>query len=428
MSEQIQTEGLSLTNIFKLFLSKIKLLIIVLLCGCVVGGALGFFRSNGVNYYGTKLEFYINPETDDDSVNSDSTYGVYGAYGKHVMDNMIKLLSSEIFAEKLILNGNPLPEKDVWVNTESESEVALNLNAKIDAAQVKVDEYNAEYEALLVLMNEKNALVPSYNAAYDALKAEWTKLYLEGKTISSTFSEVEYFRNNYDEKSEYTTLKSLFDTWDNINTQGEAKANEIKSKQETLAELRSKKGGRDELLNVALSAWRQTEAYRTALYKYRKSVSFSYIEETAKSEDAADLARSFVYVNINVLGDDNKDFAVDLMSRIQVQVPAYVSENMVVPTGYSGTRCIEITTTSGIELTNPTYMKDSIIKFALLGGIALLVVACVVLVIVDSSDKRIRNYEQIERYLKVPLLGIIPSIDEDKINAWHENMKNKGDN
>jgi capsular polysaccharide biosynthesis protein len=173
-----------------------------------------------------------------------------------------------------------------------------------------------------------------------------------------------------------------------------------------------------------LAAWRKTETYKAALYQYRSAVSFSYIEETANMEDAADLARSFIYVNINVLGDANKAFAEDLMARIQVQVPDYVSENMIVPSGYSGTRCIEITTTSGIALTNPSYMKDSIIKFALLGGIALFVLACVALVIIDSSDKRVRSYEQIDRYLKVPLLGIIPSIDEEKINAWNENMKN----
>lgn len=425
MSEQIQTEGLSLTNIFKLFLSKIKLLIIVLICGVIAGGAFGLIRSNGVNYYGTRLEFYINPETSDDSVNSESTYGVYGAYGKHVMDNMIKLLSSEIFAEKLILNGEHLPEKDKWVDTSSETEVALDLNTKITAAQAEVDKYDTAYEALQVKVQAKNDLVADYNTALDALKAEWNELYLDNKTISATFNETEYFRNNYDENPEYSTLQGLFNTWDNINEQGSALNDEIKIMQDNLSNM---KKDRDAVLNVALSAWRQTASYRSALYQYREAVSFSYIEETAKAEDAADLARSFIYVSINVLGDGNKAFAEDLMARIQVLVPAYVSENMIIPTGYSGTRCIEITTTSGIALTNPTYMKDSIIKFALLGGAAALVLACVILVIVDSSDKRVRSYEQIDRYLKVPLLGIIPSIDEDKINAWHENMKNgKGD-
>ena len=419
MSEQIQTEGLSLTKIFKLLLSKIKLLLIVFLCGGILGGTLGFLKANGVNYYGTSLEFYINPETDEDSVSSESTYGVYGAYGKHVMDNMIKLLSSEVFAEKLILNGKPLPEKDVWVDTESETEVALDLNAKIDAAQVEVDSYKAKYDELLVKIAEKNAKIIEYNDAYDALKAEWQELYNMGVTDSLAFNEREYNKNI--ENPDYASIIPLFTAWDTINDEGKAIAEEIEIMQSELSDMRKI---RDEKLNVALSAWRKTAAYKGALYQYRESVSFSYLEETAKTEDAADLARSFIYVYINVLGDANKAFAEDLMARIQVLVPEYVSENMIIPSGYSGTRCIEITTTSGIALTNPSYTKDSIIKFALLGAAAALVLACVILVIVDSSDKRVRSFEQIDRYLNVPLLGIIPSIDEEKINSWNENMKN----
>ena len=425
MSEQIQTEGLSLTNIFKLFLSKIKLLIIVLICGVIAGGAFGLIRSNGVNYYGTRLEFYINPETSDDSVNSESTYGVYGAYGKHVMDNMIKLLSSEIFAEKLILNGEHLPEKDKWVDTSSETEVALDLNTKIDAAQVEVDKYDTAYAELQVLIQDKNDDNLAYNTAYEAMKEAWQTLYNQNIVDSPSFNQREYNNKSNANPDAFVDFSNKLVAYQDADKALTISTEAVKEAQASLV---TKRDNRDKVLNIALSAWRKTEAYRGALYQYREAVSFSYIEETAKTEDAADLARSFIYVNINVLGDGNKAFAEDLMARIQVLVPAYVSENMIIPTGYSGTRCIEITTTSGIALTNPTYMKDSIIKFALLGGAAALVLACVILVIVDSSDKRVRSYEQIDRYLKVPLLGIIPSIDEDKINAWHENMKNgKGD-
>ena len=293
------------------------------------------------------------------------------------------------------------------------------MDTKIDVAQVEVDSYDEQYAQLAVKITAKNAKVVEYNEAYEALKAQWKELYNNSVTDSITFDEREYLKNQDDPA--YSSIKPLYDVWDEINEEGIALNEEIKIMQETLVELRKI---RDEKLNIALSAWRKTEAYKSSLYQYRESVSFSYLEETAKAEDAADLARSFIYVSINVLGDANKTFAEDLMARIQVIVPAYVSENMIIPSGYSGTRCIEITTTSGIALTNPDYMKDSIIKFALLGGAVCLILACVILVIVDSSDKRVRNYEQIERYLKVPLLGIIPSIDEEKINSWQENMKN----
>ena len=411
MSEQIQTEGLSLTNILKLFLSKIKLLIIVLICGGIVGGAFGFIRTNGVNYYGTSLEFYINPESPEDSVNSESTYGVYGAYGKHVMDNMIKLLSSEIFAEKLILNGADVPEKDTWGATNEEN---ATLNALIDTAKPDVAAYKAAQAALQTANSEKTAAELAFNKAYTELKNEWTSLFGDSFTQSK-----------YDDldttNPDYSDLKTLYEECDRLD--GEVKAAE-KSVASCKEDLATKKAAYESTVKPVLAAWRKTDAYKASLQQYREAVSFSYVGNDESVEDAADLARSFIYVNINVLGDANKAFAEDLMTRIQVQVPAYVSENMIVPTGYSGTRCIEITTTSGIVHTNPSYTSSSVIKFGLLGGAAALVIACVILVIIDSSDKRVRSYDQISNSLKVPLLGIIPSIDEEQIDAWHASMKN----
>ena len=65
------------------------------------------------DYYEAEVVFFVNPyknEETEDAINPDSSttsnigsqYGVYGAYGRHVMDNMIKLLSSESFSEFLI--------------------------------------------------------------------------------------------------------------------------------------------------------------------------------------------------------------------------------------------------------------------------------------------------------------------------------------
>ena len=113
-------EGISLMDIVKLLLTKIKLLILVVLIGGIAGGMFAVWRTIDINYYGTKVEFYVNPEKPEESKGTSSgaaaggsQYGVYGAYGRHVMDNIVKLLGSDSFAEKLILNGGELPEKDI---------------------------------------------------------------------------------------------------------------------------------------------------------------------------------------------------------------------------------------------------------------------------------------------------------------------------
>lgn len=294
MNNPIQKEEFSLLDLLKVLWSKIKILILVFLCGGIVGGVLGVVTTYDVNYWGTSLEFYVNPDApimQDGQVTSNSTYGVYGAYGRHVMDNIVKLLSSESFAEKM----------------------AENMMEKIDGAPSK-----------------------------DEMK---------------------------------------------------------------------------------LPDGRINPEYKAFLYKIKNSVKFSYIAEEEDLEDAINLARSFIYVDISVLGDENKEFANKLVGCVRDTVIPYVEENMIVPDGYKGTSCTEITTVSEIELTNPLHTTKTAIKYALIAAAAALVIACVVVIIIDRSDKRVRDYEQVARQLNIPVLGVVPTIDEEKINAWNEAMK-----
>ena len=288
MNNPIQKEEFSLLDLLKVLWSKIKILILVFLCGGIVGGVVGVVTTYDVNYWGTSLEFYVNPDapiSQDGQVTSNSTYGVYGAYGRHVMDNIVKLLSGESFTEEMMKNFDNAP----------------------------------------------------------------TEKYLPDGRINPE--------------------------------------------------------------------------YKAFLYKIRNSVKFSYIAEEEDLEDAINLARSFIYVNVSVLGDENKEFANELVDCVRKSLVPYVEENMIVPDGYKGTSCTEITTVSEIELTNPLHTTKTAIKYGVLAAAAALVIACVVVIIIDRSDKRVRDYEQVARQLNIPVLGVVPTIDEEKINAWNEAMK-----
>lgn len=288
MNNPIQKEEFSLLDLLKVLWSKIKILILVFLCGGIVGGVVGVVTTYDVNYWGTSLEFYVNPDApimQDGQVTSNSTYGVYGAYGRHVMDNIVKLLSGESFTEEMMKNFENAP----------------------------------------------------------------TEKYLPDGRINPE--------------------------------------------------------------------------YKAFLYKIRNSVKFSYIAEEEDLEDAINLARSFIYVDISVLGDGNKEFANELVDCVRKSLVPYVEENMIVPDGYKGTSCTEITTVSEIELTNPLHTTKTAIKYGVLAAAAALVIACVVVIIIDRSDKRVRDYEQVARQLNIPVLGVVPTIDEEKINAWNEAMK-----
>ena len=120
-------EEIRLTDVIKTLFRKIKLLVLALLIGVVVGGALGFAFDFNKNYYGGTVEFYVNPKQTEDETGEK----IYGAYGQTAMNDMVGLLNSQLFAEYLFLDGDGLPE-----TTSSEE-----LNQKIaDAKTLLADE------------------------------------------------------------------------------------------------------------------------------------------------------------------------------------------------------------------------------------------------------------------------------------------------
>ena len=156
------------------------------------------------------------------------------------------------------------------------------------------------------------------------------------------------------------------------------------------------------------------------------SVEFSYVQDKKDLDNAVDLARSFIYVELSVLGEDNQPFAEDLLARVQSELPKYVCEKMIIPDGYTSTSCTQITTITDISLINEGYILKQSIKFALLVAAIAVVVACVVVIFLDRSDKRVRDYDLVARQLNVPLLGVIPSIGEEEVNAQNESeQRNK---
>lgn len=112
MEEKMNTaEEFSLTDILSALVSKIKLLILVFLTGCFIGGALGFAKSYDVVYYGTNLTFFVSPE----AKNEEDGESFQGVYGYAIMDTMVRYLrtekATEVFVEDMKLEGVDLPQK-----------------------------------------------------------------------------------------------------------------------------------------------------------------------------------------------------------------------------------------------------------------------------------------------------------------------------
>ena len=134
-------------------------------------------------------------------------------------------------------------------------------------------------------------------------------------------------------------------------------------------------------------------------------------------------ARSFITVDLNVL--NNEDFANDLLVRVKRSVPTYIEEKMFVPDGYTGTTCTRITRNDDIHRTNPNYRAKQTIKYAILAAVAVSAITAALIVFLDTQDKRLRDIETIEKSLHVPVLGIIPTIEELKRLSEEKSQQNK---
>lgn len=407
MEEKTQArDEISLSEILKLFLRKLKVLILALLIGAFVGAGFGVLTTFNVKTYGSRIEFYVNPRLDRDATSEhESQYGVYGAYGRHVMDNMVRLLSSELFAEQLLLN----PETGLPVENESTPEALKEKIAKAKEAKAEAARTVTKAQNLTSDLSDANTEVSEINTELNAKWASYRNAHIVDKpnlSGSPALIQPEGGKELTDEEKE---INELYNTLT-------AKKEEVKNMKESLktanADANNASDVAEKATQEAIALWRESdELYDARLKAIMKSATYSYYDEENLTEKVEDLARSFIYVDISVLNGES--FAKGLRERIIEIVPQFVESNMAIPAGYDGTNCQRITRSDAIERTNSGAMLSTSIKYAVLLAVAALVVACIVVIIVERSDKRLRALEQITEAFDVPVLGVIPNISPE---------------
>ncbi len=129
--------------------------------------------------------------------------------------------------------------------------------------------------------------------------------------------------------------------------------------------------------------------YTKLLREIQQYTSFSNKDTT--KDDTVSQPNNIFYANISVKNDP--DFAKVLLMRLQDEAVAFIEENMPVPTGYETTKCIPISVINDIENLNEKDKQNSILKFAVLGGAATFVLACIAVVIIDRYQNKYKKEE-----------------------------------
>ena len=316
IQEQKQNE-IGIADIFRILLKKIRLLLIVLIVGAIVGGLFGFFRYKDEKFYGSEVKYEIS------------------------------IRATTTFYENGVQTGAPEPD------------AAPNYVYKEEHLSMLVDHLNSD------------------NFLLEILKEFAPESVVQNVTVNG---EVDLDDDSVTEEAKAKFLSYM------------------------------------KFVSSSIS------------YSYDHSVNpnaFSMLVSVKNDEEAAAklLKAAKKLVQEEVSG--TKDEEGNILRPGRIIVPAStktVEGNRWAVTSYTA-ECDPMTINRSHEL-NAGYAKKKTILFAALFGLGALIVACVIAVIADNSDERLRDYESFSKSLGVPVLGVIPSID--KLSDYGYKQKHKG--
>ncbi|MBE5752762.1 MAG: hypothetical protein E7343_01675 [Clostridiales bacterium] len=160
---------------------------------------------------------------------------------------------------------------------------------------------------------------------------------------------------------------------------------------------------------------RQVKEYNQLINTVKSSMTFTY-SKTAKTEiNTLDTeSKNFIYVTLEVKeqGIYNKEFTAELLTQLQEKIPKIVERTMLNPDEEKyKTTCTLVTPLYPIvECMNENYTFTETVKFGAILGLVVAVLSCIVVIAADRLDKRVKETEQIEKKIGVPVLGVVPNI------------------
>ena len=149
-------------------------------------------------------------------------------------------------------------------------------------------------------------------------------------------------------------------------------------------------------------------------------------EEEREFFDLLEKTISYTYavgnnkLSVKISALNEPDLASHLEAQVKAKLPSYIESVMNDMDGKT-TTCTQLSFRPS-ELLNEGQTIKEMIKFGLIIGLVALIVACIAVVIVDRTDTRLRDYEELPRKFNVPVLGVIPRIEtvpDDRHDVKH---------
>ena len=370
MKDNVQNKGeLDLLDLLKMLFAKWKTILCVALIAAIIGGALGAaITLLGKRNFGTQVEFYITPSSPD--------------------SHILHLLSSERFAEKLLLDENGLPE-----NAQGEDyDAALEAKRAYDEANKKLAEAKkASKEAsreLAVAQKTYEEKQKTYEDAYNLLAVYKGASDIEAGTDKHKAKIAEYESAVSETKAEKESAEKAY-------YEASQKVLEINHSLEAAKENSTNaKKTADELSEKILTVWRNQDGNKEKISRINESITYNYIDVEQTQSEGADQqnVRQFLVAEISVQKDE--ELAKSLLANMCEKLPAYVEENSIDTETVEETECILISTAAEIENLAKNSLAKDIIKFALIALVAALAITCILVIWIGVKAQETKRRDE----------------------------------
>lgn len=354
-------DEIDLLDIIKILFSKAKLLVCIALLAAIVGGVIGgAFTLLGKREYGTQVEFYITPNSND--------------------SNVLHLLASERFSEKLLLDENGLPEN----RSGEDYDAALAAKIASDeaaAALVKARELSKQAPRdLAIAQKTYEEKQKAYDDVYNLLNV------YKSATSDKIVEDPEHVQKmkQYEADLEKARIekKQAEEAYYAASQTSLQAAHELEAAREKAA---SAKATADKLAEDILEGWREEAQNKKKISLINESISYKYIDvETPDKATGETTNRQFLIVSISVEKDEA--LAKRLLSNMRDKLPLYVEENMENDSD-TETTCTLISTAAEVENLSKNSLVKEVAKFALITSFMSLAVACIVVVWVGVKKR-----------------------------------------
>lgn len=375
-------------KILSLLLKKVKLVVCVSLAVAILAGAAAFVFNYTLADYGGTVSFYLSKQ--------DSA------------DKLLPFLTSELFAERLLLDEYGLPaefandpeyknqyneaKQAIIKFNESREELVsiskeldrlnLSLTTPIDPDTGKVMSSMAEIEEKYNRLN--NAYTGIYNllGIYMSVSAEelaTEEHRLQIKLLEQKLEEARIERNAFAENAYYPALSET-----------QALENEYIICAHTVSDNRKQA---DNLREALLEEWRDLDGVTEDVKRITGALSFSYeipgdedsiIKAEKKNSTDSDKVKtpySFLKVYVSVEGDE--EFADFIIERLKTILPEYTEESLEHFYGVVNVNC---TLTSPFSKARMIDSKSIVTSTALIAIVAFVAIGAVICLVILLND------------------------------------------